>query len=164
MPMLSNSDLAEIQDEIRSSRSSVRRLREKFASPAARSAQLITAGVAAGAVGFARGKFEDKTNGQWNLPGTTVDVELLTVAGLAALAVGGDASSAIKPYVPLLADAASGVLGHYVGQIGRKYAQTGKFTLIAGGLPPYDPTSYNPTQMAAPYDDPSAAALASSGI
>lgn len=163
MPMLTNGDLAEIQQEIRSSRSTVQKMRERLASPAARTAQLVAAGVAGGGIGFLRGKFEDRSTGRWNVPGTTVDVELLTACGLAALAVGGDASSTVKPYVGLLANAAAGVIGHYTGQVGRKYAQTGKLTLIAG-LPQYDELSYDPTQLAAPFDDPVASTLAQAGL
>lgn len=121
----------------------------------------------AAAVGWLRGKFEDPATGQWNVPGTTVDWELLGVFGLTSVALAGDAVGLGK-LSPHAVNAAVGVGGHYVGQVMRKFGRTGEFALVAGththGLPPWDPTSYDPTQFASPYADQQAAGLASSGV
>jgi hypothetical protein len=128
---------------------------------------LGAAALGAGGFGFLRGKMEDPATGQWNVPGTTVDVELATVLSRSAIAVGGN-KIGLKPLQPIAARLAPGIIGHYAGQVGRKAGRTGEFSLSAGSsigsLPQYDPTSYDPTQFSAPYDDPVAAALASSGV
>lgn len=123
----------------------------------------------AAAVGFARGKFEDSATGQWNVPGTQIDFELLTFVGLASVALMGG-SVGLGAYKTHAANLSSGVGGHYLGQVMRKFAKTGEFNLIAGGptvaggLPPWDPTSYDPTQFSSPYADQQAMGLASSGV
>ena len=86
-------------------------------------------GGAAG-VGYLRGKMES-ADGSWTVPGTDLDVEL----------VGGAAGAVVSVFMPHLAgkysddllEVSKGVLSHYFGQVGRKYAKTGKFSLVAGG-------------------------------
>lgn len=123
----------------------------------------------AAGVGFARGKLEDSATGQWNLPGTTIDIELLTFLGLTTVAVMGE-SVGLGAYKGYAANLSTGVGSHYLGQVMRKFAKTGQFNLIAGesnvvgGLPPWDPTSYDPTQFSSPYADQQAMGLASSGV
>jgi hypothetical protein len=64
------------------------------------------------------------------------------------------------------------VLGHYSGQLARKFAKSGSFSLVAGPsygmLPsPGDGSrsiSYRQTQLGAPYADPVAQALSESGV
>lgn len=123
------------------------------------------------AAGYARGKWGDSTTGQWVVPGTEIDVELLAFVGLLGVAIVGD-QVGLKAYQSHAQNFAVGVGAHYFGQVARQAAKTGEWTLVSGGaaahigsgLPQYDPTSYDPTQFAAPYDDPTASALASSGV
>lgn len=123
----------------------------------------------AGAFGYLRGQMEDQSTGAWNLPGTTVDIEALVVAGLAAVALGGGYIKALKPYSKHAAFIAAGIGGHYAGQLGRKMGRTGKFSMVAGvpgigALPQYAPPGYSSTQFSDPYADPVAASLASAGV
>lgn len=135
------------------------------------------AALGAGAFGFLRGWYEDPATGAWNIPNTTFDIELATILGLTSAALLGVYYKPLQPYAQHAANASAGITGHYVAQIARKAARTRKATgkwskpsLIAGGvpgigeLPQYDPTSYDPTQYSAPYDDAVASALASSGV
>ena len=115
-------------------------------------------------VGFIRAKFEDPVTGQWNVPGTTWDAEATAFIALAAVAFGGQfvGLGGWRPYAAL---GAIGVGSHYAGEIARRYGRTGKLDFhVGGGVPPWDPTSFDPTQFNAPYDDESARGLASSGV
>jgi len=169
MPFMSDNDLSIVRSNLVSRDQKISKLSEKVKT-ASLTNKVTTIGEglgAAAAVGYARGKFEDRATGQWNVPGTDIDVEMLVVVALAGVALAGEAVG-LKKFQAHAASMAAGVGGHYAGQVARKMAQTGKFSLIAGSsvgaLPQYDPTSYDPTQYAAPYDDASAAALASSGV
>lgn len=119
---------------------------------------------AAAVVGFIRSKFEDPATGQWNVPGTTWDAEATAFVALAAVAFGGQyvGLEGWKSYAAL---AAIGVGSHYAGEVGRRFGKTGKLDFHVGsGVPPWDPTSFDPTQFAGPYDDDAARGLASSGV
>jgi hypothetical protein len=86
---------------------------------------------------------------------------------LTAFALGGGMMSrSLKKFEAPATHAAAGVIGHYLGQLGRKFAKTGSFSLVAGGfgmLPSPGAgersLSYRQTQMGAPYADPIASAL-----
>lgn len=124
---------------------------------------------AAFAVGYVRGTKEDPNTGAWNIPGSTVDWEAAAAILLAASAFGAAYNPKTKPYANFLCFGALGVGCHYLGQIGRKMGRTGKWSTVAGvpgigALPQYSPESYNPTQFSAPYGDPVASSLASSGV
>lgn len=116
-------------------------------------------------VGFIRSKFEDPVTGQWNVPGTTWDAEAAAFVALAAIAFGGQfvGLDGWRSYAAL---GAIGVGSHYAGEIARRFGKTGKldFHVGGGGVPPWDPTSFDPTQFASPYDDAQAEGLASSGV
>lgn len=143
------------------------------------------AGAGAAGFGFARGWYEDQATGAWNLPHTTIDVELAAILLLVGVALLGVYYRPIQPYAQHAANVGAGILGHYTGQLARKAAKTrkatgkwGKFSLVAGvpgvggidgypgigELPQYDPHSYNPTQFSGVTDDAVASALASSGV
>lgn len=123
--------------------------------------------------GYLRGTKEDPNTGAWNIPNSTIDVEAATTILLAAGAFAASYKESTKKYSNYLCFGALGVGSHYLGQIGRKMGRTGKWTTVAGSpgdmdrvgaLPQYSPTSYDPTQFSAPYADPVASSLASSGI
>lgn len=115
-------------------------------------------------VGFVRSKLEDPVTGQWNVPGTTWDAEATAFVALAAIAFGGHYIG-LEGWRSYAALGAIGVGSHYAGEIARRYGKTGKLDFhVGGGVPPWDPTSFDPTQFAAPYDDPQAEGLASSGV
>lgn len=167
---ISDGELAVIKNNMVRDKRENERLKDKLAR-VAKESKVVTIGeglAGAGIVGYARGRLEDKATGAWNVPGTTVDIEMLTVLGLAGVALAGDALG-LKKWTGHAANVVTGVGGHYFGQVMRKWAATGNFSLIAGSprvgtLPQYDPTSYDPTQWSSPYADPVASALASSGV
>lgn len=115
-------------------------------------------------VGFIRSKFEDPNTGQWNVPGTSWDAEAAAFVVLAGVAFGGQfiGLDGWRPYAAL---GALGVGSHYAGEIARRYGKTGKLDFhVGGGVPPWDPTSFDPTQFGAPYEDTASEGLSSSGV
>lgn len=120
---------------------------------------------AAAVVGFVRAKFEDPNTGQWNVPGTSWDAEATAFLVTAALAIGGSFVGVDREWRSAAAVGAIGIGSHYLGEIARRYGKTGKLDWhVSGGVPPWDPTSFDPTQFAGPHDDVSAQGLASSGV
>lgn len=170
MPFVSDQDLAIVRQNIVSRDNKIAALKSKCERDQVTNKALVVGqGWAGGAaIGFLRGKFEDPATGTWNLPGTQVDIEMLALVALAGVALAGD-SFGLKKYQGHAAAVAAGVGGHYAGQVARKFARTGKLSLVAGApsvgaLPQYDPVSYNPTQYSAPYGDPVDQALSSAGV
>jgi hypothetical protein len=110
-------------------------------SKAERKHQAICAAETVGgglAIGFVRGKMED-ANGQWLIPGTTLDIEMvagtaLTLGPIVAPMFGVDA---FDEYESDLVSAGAGMLAHYLGQAGRNFAKTGTLAwpLVAGRNP-----------------------------
>ena len=171
MPFMSTQDLNLMASAITSRDAKIDKVAKKAEAALVTNKALVVgeALVGAGGFGYLRGTYEDPTTGAWNIPGTTVDIQAVVVAGLAAVALGGVYWKPIAPYAGHAANVAAGIGGHYVGQVSRKYARSGKFSTIAGvpgigALPQYDPNSYDPTQYSAPYSDPVAASLASAGV
>lgn len=170
---ISETQLAKLGEQVNSSKALAARLRDQLKSKATQDNAMVLAFAGAGAAGFGylRGRLEAQ-NGAWNVPGTTIDYEAVAVVGLTALALGGSMlSKSLKKFEAPATHVAAGVLGHYVGQLARKFAKTGSFSLVAGGygmLPSPGAgersLSYRQTQMGPPYADPIASALAESGV
>lgn len=169
MPTMSEREVLAIGQNIQRRDAMITSLKKKVKDLATGS-HLVEIGEAIGgaaAMGYARGRFEKKGTGEWNIPGTSVDVEMVALFGLIGVALAGS-SVGLGKFAPHAANLCAGIGGHYAGQIARKMGSTGSFSMIAGShvgaLPQYDPVSYQPTQFAGPYDDPVASALSSTGI
>lgn len=170
---IQESQLAKLGEQVNQSRALATRLRDQLKSKATQdnAVALATAGAGAAGFGYLRGRLE-AANGAWNIPGTTIDYEAVAVVALSALALGGGMiSKSFKKFEAPATHVASGVLGHYLGQLGRKFAKTGSFSLVAGGygmLPSPGAGersfSYRQTQFAAPFGDPISTALSESGV
>lgn len=128
MPMLTPSEMHKVQTIVTSAhraKEKARELAKEYEQDAKTVAETVGAAVV---VGFVRGKME-AADGSWNIPGTSVDIE-----GVAGLALIGAALSR-KVFGKHDADAmqaGSGILAHYAGQLARKFAKTGQFSLVAG--------------------------------
>jgi len=128
MPMLSPAELDKVQSIVSTAHRAKEKARE-LAKEHAEDAKMLGESVgAAVVVGFVRGKMEDST-GAWNIPGTQVDIEMvgglaLVGAALSKKVFGKHSSDALV--------AGAGVLSHYAGQLARKFAKTGTFSLVAG--------------------------------
>lgn len=184
MPTMTTADLQAMTSAITSRDAKIERVTNKLEKTLVMNKFLVLgeAGLAASAFGFTRGWYEDQATGAWNIPHTTIDIELATVLLLVGVALLGVYYKPFVPYAQHAANAGAGILGHYTGQLARRAAKTrkatgkwGKFSLVAGvpgidgvpgigELPQYDPNSYNPTQFSSATDDAVAAALASSGV
>lgn len=179
---LSSAQAARLQSVVDSKTNALKNWKKRMAREE-KLDQMWSIGEAVGSasvVGFLRGKFED-ANGEWRVFNTPMDWEM--VIGLAPLLSG--IAGAWGRYDKHMVNIGNGILAHYSGQLTRKWAKTGSFTLAAGdygslhgGMPSvvgaghpalgvgsnWDPVSFNATQISAPYDDPVAMALAQSGI
>ena len=175
MPQITETQLAKLGNAVSSRDAMIARLKEQAKSKDVQNnaMALATAGAGAAAFGFLRGKMEDKTTGAWNVPGLNVDVEAVTILGIGALALGGGMiDKSLKKFEAHATYVCAGILGHYVGQLARKMAHTGKFSLVAGQSQMYlpapgsgvDTPGYLATQLASPYSDPSAMAMAEGGV
>lgn len=178
MPFMSPADVQQMASAITSRDAKIEKTERKLEKALVMNKFLLIGEALGGAAAFGllRGYNEDQASGQWNIPHTTIDVELATVGGLTGLGLLGVYYSAFAPYAQHACNLAAGIGGHYVGQVFRKTGRNkkatggwGKLSTVAGvpgigELPQYDPTSYDPTQYSAPYDDPVASSLASAGI
>lgn len=171
MPFMSDRDLGLMTGAITKRDSQIEAGKRKLETALATNKFLLLgeAGLAAASFGYLRGSYEDAATGAWNIPNTTFDIEAATVIAGTAASLLGVYYKPLIPYAQHAANATAGILGHYMGQVARKYAKTKKFSSIAGSpgigaLPQYDPVSYDPTQFSGVYDDPVASSLASSGI
>lgn len=124
---------------------------------------LGTMGTAA-LIGLVRSKLEDRATGEWLIPGTRWDAEACVFLGLGAVALGGEYVG-LGEYRSYAALAALGVGSHFVGEVARRFGKTGELSFKVGeGVPPYDPTSFDPTQFGDPNADPQARGLSESGV
>lgn len=170
---IAESQLARLGEQVNQSRALALRLKEQLKSKATQDNAMVLAlaGAGGGGFGYLRGRLE-ASNGAWNVPGTTIDYEAVAVVALTALSLGGGMiSKSLKKFEAPVTHVTAGVLGHYLGQLGRKFAKTGSLSLVAGGygmLPSPGAgdrsLSFHQTQIGPPYADPIASALAESGV
>jgi hypothetical protein len=119
---------------------------------------------AATVVGFVRSKLEDPNTGEWNVPGTKWDAEAVVFGALLSVALWGQ-HLGLAEYRNYAAFGAVGVGSHFAGEVARRFGKTGKLDFhVGGGVPPWDPTSFDPTQNGDPYADPQARGLSASGV
>jgi len=129
--MMRPHEVAKVHGELAKRESKIHHLSKKLASKEAAKTgiQILEVVGGAGIVGFARGKLEDKSTGKWVIPGTEIDIELATGLGLTAAAFG----EYLGKYNQDGMHVGLGILAHYVGQVGRKSAETGTFSLSIAG-------------------------------
>lgn len=170
---IQESQLARLGEQVNRSNALAAKFREQLKSKATQdNAQVLAfAGLGAAGFGYLRGRME-APSGAWNVPGTTIDLEAVAVVALAALSLGGGmVHKSLKKIEGPATSATAGVLGHYIGQLARKFAKNGSFSLVAGGygmLPSPGAgersLSYRQTQIGPPFADPVASAIAESGV
>lgn len=165
MPYLSDAELSRELSRVEPSQAI-----ERSNGTALEVVPLLGGMTAAAAMGFLRAKFEDPSTGQWNIPGTKWDAECVAFLACASVAFGGQYLG-LGEYRSYAAVGAMGIGFHLAGELGRGFGKTGKLSFHVGGprigdggVPPWDPSSFDPTQYAAPYDDDAARGLAASGV
>lgn len=128
MPMLTPSEMHKVQTIVSSAHRAKEKARE-LAKEHAQDAKVVGETVgAAVVVGFVRGKME-AADGSWNIPGTSVDIEGVVGIGLIGAAL---SRKVFGKHDADALQAGAGVLAHYAGQLSRKFAKTGTFSLVAG--------------------------------
>jgi len=133
MPFISDQQISRVQSTLGSMAARASRAAEKAK---AKSNQMMKMGEIVGgaaAIGFVRGKMEDKGTGAWNVPGTSIDIELLAGLGLSGAAL----FEVFGKWDEDALNVGSGMLAHYAGQVFRKYGSSGDFALVAGHNYPY---------------------------
>lgn len=128
MPFISDAQLARVQSSFGSMKSKVDRAKAKAEEKAGEFKQLAEVTGAAAAMGFIRGKMEDKATGAFNIPGTSIDIELIAALAL----IGTSMLDMFGKYDEDVLNAGSGIMAHYAGQMFRHWGKTGNFALIAG--------------------------------
>jgi len=132
MPLISERDLAKIQKTVALANSRAfdeKRTRERQIGVARFSVEAV---IAAALSGYARGYVEKKGQ-QFVVPYTGADAELCL--GLLGLGGGMIFGKQLGRYEEDVLAASIGLMSHYAGQIGRKAAATGKFSMVAGEDP-----------------------------
>lgn len=127
MPFISDTQIARVQSAMGSMAQRANRAKEKAEEKAGEMKQVAEIVGGAAAIGFVRGKMED-ADGSWNVPGTSLDIEL--TAGLAL--TGAALFEVFGKYDADAINVGAGMLAHYAGQVFRKYGKTGDFALVAG--------------------------------
>jgi len=132
MPVISDSALAKIENAMATANTRYTKLKEKYQKEETiRDMKMTGEALGSAAImGFLRGKYE-QADGTFNLPYVAVDAEL--AVGMALL--GGAYLNLFGKFDEDFASAGLGVMSHYVGQVARKTAKTGTFSMIAGGGP-----------------------------
>lgn len=133
MPFISDQQISRVQSALGSMAARASRAAEKAKQKSHQMTKVAEIVGGAAAVGFVRGKMEDKTTGAWNVPGTNLDIELLAGLGLSGAAL----FEVFGKWDEDALNVGSGVLAHYAGQVFRKYGQSGDFALVAGHNYPY---------------------------
>jgi hypothetical protein len=128
MPFISDTQIARLQGSYASMQNKMAKAKAKAAEKAGEFKQLAEVVGSAGAMGFIRGKMEDKSTGAFNIPGTSIDVELIVALAL----VGTSMLDLFGEFDEDVLNAGSGILAHYTGQIARHWGKTGQFSFIAG--------------------------------
>lgn len=132
MPVLSDSALAKIETAMASANNRYTKLKEKYQKQETiRDMKMTGEALGSAAIfGFLRGKYE-QADGTFNLPYLAVDAEL--AVGMALL--GCSYLNMFGKYDEDFASAGLGIMSHYVGQVARKTAKSGSFSMIAGSAP-----------------------------
>jgi hypothetical protein len=133
MPFISDTQLARVQSAMSSMATRANRAAEKAREKTAQMMRVAEIVGGAAASGFIRGRRE-KEGKDFNLPGTTIDMELLSGLGLSAAAM----FEVFGKYDEDALNVGGGMLAHYAGQVFRNYGKTGNMTpLVAGHNYPY---------------------------
>lgn len=127
MPFISDAQLAKVQNVVAKYENAAVKAKAVAAQKAGEAKVVAEAAGAAGAMGYLRG-MREKDGKDFNIPYTTIDIELVTALGL----VGTAMFDLYGKYDPDALAAGIGLLAHYSGQVGRNWGKTGSFGLVAG--------------------------------
>jgi len=131
MPFISDQQISRVQGALGSMAARASRAAEKAKAKTVQMTKMAEIVGGGAAMGYVRGKME--TGGVWNVPGTTLDIELLAGIGLSGAAM----FEVFGKWDEDALNVGGGILAHYFGQVMRKYGNTGDFALVAGHNYPY---------------------------
>jgi hypothetical protein len=130
MPFISDSNLARLQNAFAKYENAAVKAKAIAEQKAGEAKVVAEAAGFAGLLGFLRG-MREKDGKDFNIPYTTIDIELVTSMGL----IGTAMFDLYGKYDPDALAAGIGALSHYAGQVGRNWGKTGQFGLVAGYHP-----------------------------
>jgi hypothetical protein len=133
MPFISDQQISRVQGALGSMAARASRAAEKAKQKSHQMTKTAEIVGGAAAIGFVRGKMEDKATGAWNVPGTNLDIELLAGVGLAGAAM----FEVFGKWDEDALNVGAGIMAHYAGQVFRKYGSSGDFALVAGHNYPF---------------------------
>ena len=126
MAYISDTQLARTQDYIAGLETKTARIRAAAAQKAAEATVVAEVVGGAAAMGFLRSKFE-KDDGTFNVPGTSIDIQLAVGLGGVLLAIAGTFGSKYDEHILAVS---SGILATWSAQVAEKTAKTGEFTMV----------------------------------
>jgi hypothetical protein len=131
MPFISDQQISRVQGALGSMAARASRAADKAKQKATQMTKVAEIVGGGAAIGFVRGKMEK--DGVWNVPGTSLDIEMLAGLGLSGAAM----FEVFGKWDEDALNVGGGILAHYFGQVMRKYGSTGDFALVAGHNYPY---------------------------
>lgn len=129
MPWVSDATLAKVQTRIQAVKRGGQKALVKGERVAGKLKVTGEMGAGAGLAGALRGYME-KTGRSMNIPGTTIDGQLVVSLGLVGMSI----FDVFGKYSEDVGNVANGSLCHYIGQFARNSVQSGKFTMVAGDV------------------------------
>lgn len=128
MPFISEQQLERVQAGVASMHAKARKFAEEKKEAIETTIMIGEVVGSAAAMGFIRGKYE-KDGSKFVIPGTPIDIQAVTGAGLLALGVSGMAGA---KYDSHLTNVGMGLLAGYAQDVFRNYGKAGTFDLVAG--------------------------------
>jgi len=128
MPFISDTQIQRLQGSYATMQNKMERIKKKAEEKTGEIKQVAEVVGAASAMGLIRGKMEDKNTGAFNIPGTSIDIELVAALAL----IGTSMLDLFGKFDEDVLNAGSGIMAHFAGQIFRHWGKTGQFALIAG--------------------------------
>jgi hypothetical protein len=130
MPWISDAQLAKVSNAVAKYENAAVRAKAIAQQKAGEAKVVGEAAVMAGLLGYFRG-VREKDGKDFNIPYTTIDIELVTSLGL----IGTAMFDLYGKYDPDALAAGIGAFSHYCGQVARNWGKTGNFGLVAGVNP-----------------------------
>lgn len=127
MPFLSDSQLARVQATVAGANNKLALAKARAEEKAGEIKDGLEIVGSAMLMGYLRG-YREKSGANFNIPGTSIDIELAAGMGLVGLGL----SDWLGKYDNDALMTGYGMLAHYGGQVARIYGKSGEFSMAAG--------------------------------
>jgi hypothetical protein len=127
MPFISDAQISRLQSSYESVQRRAANAKKRAEEKAGEIKQTLEVVGAAAGVGALRGKMEE-ADGSFNIPGTSIDIELVIGMGL----LGASMMDLFGKYDEDVLAVGNGIMAHYIGQVARHWTKTGSLSMVAG--------------------------------